>query len=207
MSMQQINLYLPEFRPKQKILTANIVAICSLGLFAVLLVVAVLDNLQIKSMEQQIVEDESLKKIVKQRVDEMLTVPRPSDEQRLDRQIVQLREAIRSREQVGRIIEGQSFGNANGFSRAMKSLAKQSLSNIALERIKLSSGGEFVELKGLSTLPESIPQYIQKLQSESSLKNVHYGALSIAENSGPNTLHQFSLGFESVYASANGDVK
>ena len=83
------------------------------------------------------------------------------------------------------IISRQDLGNTVGFSAQVKALARQSLDTLALERISLQRGGNYVEFSGTARSADQIPIYLQRLRSEASFANVNFGVLRVerADNS------------------------
>lgn len=197
--MQQVNLYLPELRPKREWLTANTVALSCIGFVVLLVVASVLMHAELKNYNRQVTLIEDQVEDVKARVEKIKNIPRPISAVELDRRIATLRSAAKRRERIGDIIEVQNLGNDAGFSEPLLAFSRQVLPSIALQHIRISRGGAFVELKGETTAPQDIPTYLQRLQTEDSLSDSQFGLLSTAQKSSQANVHQFALGFESLH--------
>ena len=202
MSMQQVNLYLPELRPKKEWLTASTVLFSSVGLVLLLILSTVIGQSNLKTFEQQVIDLENQKVVTQEQITKIKSAPRVSDELQLNEKLSELKVAIKSRKKIGRIIQVQNLGNEKGFSLVMDGLARQSSGSLALSRIRFSKGGAVLEMQGQARTPESVPAYLQDLQSEPSFKNVHFGLLSLATTEKA-SIHDFTLGFQPVYTTSD----
>jgi len=199
MKLQQVNLYLPELRVKREWLTAASLLASSVGVVVVYVIIYAVSNHNLQKLKQQVVTLESQRTIAEAQIEKIKTRAKPFLGNEVEAQLQYLYAALRSRKQVGAIIEGQNLGNINGFASAFEALARQSMNSIALEKISLSRGGQYLQLRGQTTRPEDVATYIQKLQSEVTFKRASFGLLSVAAGNNLSTTHVFSLGFESVY--------
>ncbi len=197
--MQQVNLYLPELRPKKEWLTANTVLASAIGLMVMLGVIQIIVTGSVTRFESNVIIMENQQVASASRVEKLKNSPLSSNRVGLEQRIDQLRNAIKSREYVGLIIEDQNLGNSEGFAGAMTGLARQSSDSISLSRIRLSAGGSAVELAGEMKRPEDIPLYLQRIQTEKSFLQSRFGLLSVAQEKNSRSVHKFSLGFESLF--------
>lgn len=201
MPMQQVNLYLPEFRPKKEWLTLQNVTI-AFGVYFVLLVVAYqvaqtdLENLEatLASKEDVIVRSE-------ERLQKYNEMTKSINVVRIDEEIAQLRAEVLQRQHVSSVIEGQQLGNESGFSAQLMGLSRQSFNSIALERFRLSRGGAYLEMQGVTKSPSDVAFYVEKLRTEASFERVGLGALSVGESE-KSSDYSFALGFDSMYQAA-----
>ena len=200
--MQQVNLYLPELRPKQEFLTANVFVVAILAFILLMVLLSIAGNLELKKLNQQVINLENRKVATEATITKIKNVPKVSDEIQINRRLDVLRKTIENRRQVGAIIESENLGNEKGFSSAMNGMASQSNNNIALERIKLSQGGKRLELKGHTRAPENVPLYLKNLEALDAFDGVNFGGLSVLGESNK-SLQLFSLGFEPVYVSGS----
>ncbi len=203
MTMQRVNLYLPELRTKKEWLTANTIALSVVG-FCLLMVVAVVFTKQgLKDYEEKVAVLENQKRGAETRVNRIKNMSRSSNSYQLDRRLSHLKRSVVAREQIGQIIQGQNLGNEAGFAMSMNQFAKHSSRSISLDHIRISRGGNFVEMEGVAKVIEDVPLYIQLLRQEESFTDVQFGLLSIAKNNKRRGQHKFALGFDSVYRLAS----
>lgn len=196
--MQQINLYLPELREKKEWLTANTMVCSTIGFVLLMSVAVIALRYELEGIERSVITVESQKVAIQGRVDQIRTTPRHMDSKQLERRLLRLRRSLAQRKRLGETISGQSLGNEQGFSEQLLSIASQSIRSISLSQIKLSTGGQYLEVRGKTKKPSDVPLYIQKLQQEPSFNEVRFGLVSVQKTSS-RRVHDFSLGFESVY--------
>ncbi len=209
-AMQSVNLYRPELRPKKEWLTAHSMALSLVGFSLLLILSIVLMRNGIDEMEGLVATIEDQKKATEQRLSRIKNMPRSGNAFHIDRRLKQLKRSVLAREQIGQIIQGQNLGNEAGFSGAMTSMAKHAFDTISLEHIRISRGGSFVEMKGVTRSAEDIPLYLARLKQEDSFLGAQFGLMTMGENPRRRALHAFSLGLDSVYqlaADENGGAQ
>ncbi|WP_075185704.1 hypothetical protein [Teredinibacter haidensis] len=199
MSLQQVNLYLPELRPKKEWLTTNSLFFSVVGIIAIYVAFYFIAVANLDVLEQQVVELENQQLATKKQLEKFKAKANPFQSNQLEPQLEYLRAALKGREHVGEIITWQNLGNADGFVNPLKALARQSMPSISLEKISLSRGGQHLQLRGQTQAPEDIATYIQILQQEPSLVNTSFGLLSVAAQKNSQH-HLFTLGFSPVYS-------
>ncbi len=198
MSLQQVNLYLPEYRPKKEWLSVSSLALLTVCTVVMFTAFHLLSAHNLRTLQQQVNELEDRQLLAEKQVEKLKARAKPFRNNQLDSELRLLRAALKSRQQVEQIIENQNLGNSEGFSAAMEGMARQSLGSIALQRILLSEGGKFLQMSGVTQQPETVATYIQKLQQEASFKYTRFGLFSVGKLTSKSA-HSFSLGFESVY--------
>lgn len=204
MMMQQVNLYVPELRPKKEWLTAGTIFSSALG-FALLMVFStVMLKQELTRYEQNLELMEAQRIEVEARIERFKNMPRIASEFQMEQRLAELRLAIENHENIGKIIQGQNLGNEAGFSQSMTAFSRQALPSIAIEHIRISRGGKFIELKGLARNGQDIPKYVQLLKTEASLHEAQFGLLTLNENRQQTGTHQFSYGFEALYPMQSG---
>lgn len=190
--MQQINLYLPEFRPNRQLLRAIHMVWGALGFLVFLLVVSFYTNYQNTALLQQLAQVQQSQEALQKQL-QSITLQKPAlAAVELDAQIQQLQKDLVRRQQILAMISHQDLGNDKGFSAQLNALAKASLNTISLETFSLQRGGTYAELSGKTRSADQIPLYVQKLRSDPSFANVGFGVLNIQRDESSGLL-QFSL--------------
>lgn len=183
MSWQQINLYLPELRPSQEKLTAANAGIGT-GLFLALLILAGLwtwgQNLRAQARLAQLQQSEQA---VEQSIQALTRALPPSEAAALQRELDELVQQRSRRQRIFSLIHAQNLGNRQGFSGLMTALARQHQAGLALEAFQFTGGGQMIALRGQAREAAAIPQYIQRLQTESALADSAFGRLSVERQS------------------------
>ncbi len=193
--MQQINLYLPEFRPSREPLRTIHMAWGLLGIFIVLILVSVFNSHQHTQLLQQLTQAQQAQQTLQAQL-QILTPQKsaqPDVNVDVDAKIQQLQKVLQRRQQVFAMISSQSLGNQKGFSAQLTTLAQASLNTISLETFSLQRGGTYAELSGKARSADQIPLYLQKLRTDPSFANVGFGVMNVERDKNNNGLLQFSL--------------
>lgn len=177
--MQQINLYLPEYRPHRDYFSAQNSAIFLLLLLGLMIFLQVNRGGQLKAMEARVVVLEAQQKSQKEQVDALKKRPVLGRSATLEREIAQTREAIRNREAIAEFVDGQALGNQAGFSPQLLALGTQRVEGVSLRSFALQRGGAFARLEGVSLTAEAVPLYVVRLQSDPSFADTRFGFLSL----------------------------
>jgi hypothetical protein len=191
--MQQINLYLPEFRPNREPLRAMHMPWGLLAVFILLLAVSVYRNQQHTQLLIQLTQAQQTQQTLQtqlQNVTAQIAAPNSVD---LDKKIQQLQKDLQRRQQILAIISSKDLGNDKGFSAQLTALAEAALNTLSIETFSLQQGGTYAELSGKARSADQIPLYLQKLRASESFANVGFGVLNIIRDEKNNGLLQFSL--------------
>jgi Tfp pilus assembly protein PilN len=191
--MQQINLYLPEFRPNREPLRAIHMAWAGLALLILLVVFSFYSNHQQAVLQQQLVQEQNAQQTLQAQM-QVLSVKKPLQASaELDVKIIQLQKNLQRHMQVLSMISHQDFGNDKGFSAQLNALGQASLSTISVESFSLQRGGKYAELSGLTRSADQIPRYLQRLRRDASFTDVGFGVLNIERDLQQSGLLKFSL--------------
>lgn len=177
--MQQINLYLPEFRPNREPLRARHMLWGLLGLIVLLALFTGYSNYHTRHLEQQLVQEKSALEALQLELQKISLQQASRQTNQLDNEVLRLQQERERRKQILAIISSQDLGNAKGFSAQMQAIARQSLETLALEAFSLQEGGNYVEFSGKTRQPDQVPLYLQRLRSESSFASVRFGVLNV----------------------------
>lgn len=100
---------------------------------------------------------------------------------------------LESKKQALQFLSDKTLANVHGFSEYLVVIAQQSREGLWLKSIKLSDGGEQIELKGETQQPEFLFQYVQRLGGGPPLKGKTFNVLSLSKTTDSRGL-QFFLG-------------
>lgn len=186
--MQQVNLYLPEFRPRREPVNATHMVLAVVLVLLVMLIWSSVSATRTAGQQAALqAEREQLQDL--QREVQRLSAQWPARRgASAEQQVGELRSEVQRREQILQLISRQNLGNAEGFSAQLQTLARASMDELALSRFDLKSGGNYVELAGRVRRPELVPQYLQRLREDESFAPVRFGVLEVAretDGSGP----------------------
>jgi len=197
--MQNVNLYLPELRPKKEWMTAWTAVMLVPGFCVLMMAAFIIDSYELDRFEQSIIVLETQQAAQSQRIAAIKARIPSGLSAKLDREVEELRETLRNRMLVNDVIAGQSLGNDNGYYARLNALAATTPKSISLKHFQFSKGAAFVEIEGETRSPESIAVFIEALKQRDSFNDAGFGALSVLESDKRKSMFQFSLGFESLF--------
>ncbi len=179
MSLQQVNLFLPEFRPEQGTFNFVTMIYAWIGIVVFLALVQVWGWNQTQNAREKLaaIEDEQVK--VLRQLKELRDATPKETKAQMQENIEEAEAAVMRRRQVLRTMQGRAIGNTEGFSRFLVGLSNQHMDGLALDRFSFLNGGNYVELSGWTYKPELVPDYMQRLQREDSFEETRFGEMSI----------------------------
>lgn len=191
--MQQINLYLPEFRPNREPLRSIHMAWGGLGFLVLLLCFSFYSHHQSGLLEQQLVAEQKSQETMQAQL-KILSVQKPAQASaELDAKIIKLQKSLQRHQQILSMISQQDLGNDKGFSAQLNALGQASLNTISVETFSLQRGGKYAELSGLTRSADQIPLYLQRLRRDASFSDVGFGVLNVERDKHQSGLLKFSL--------------
>ncbi len=196
--MQQINLYLPEFRPNREPLRSVHMAWGAGIFFLLLIVISLFSASANRELAQALQQSQAKVEQLKAQVTQLEQQRPQSDLAELDAQIVHFTQELERREQIFSIIANKNLGNNTGFSSHLQALGRQSLSTLSLSAFSLQQGGNYVEFAGRAQAADQIPLYIQQLRSEPVFAQSAFGVLNLEPLQNKSGVFEFSLAKQSV---------
>lgn len=193
MQMQQVNLYLPEFRPSIEPLRAIHMAWALFAVSIVLFATTALTYYQYSQLAHEFAKVDQIQKTLQSQLQKTAVTKPGLSGPELDAKIQKLQKELERRQELASIVASQNLGNDKGFSGQMMALANASLDSISLETFSLQSGGNYAELSGKTRSADQIPLYLQKLRADPSFARVAFGVMNIEAGENNNGVLQFSL--------------
>lgn len=190
--MQQINLYLPEFRPNRAPLRAQHMALAIMGFIVLLGLFSMYSLYRQGQLEDQLAQEKLALESTQLQL-QKLALQAPLQSKQLDDELLRLQKERDRRQQILAVISNQDLGNAKGFSGQLTAMAKQSLDSLALETFALQKGGRYVEFSGKTRQPDQVPLYIQHLRTEADFAAVRFGVLTVERDEKNNQALSFRV--------------
>jgi hypothetical protein len=180
--MQQINLYLPEFRPNREPLRSVHMVWAALALVVILIFVSLYSSHRNSQLEERLtLEQKGLAELQAQV--QQLSLQQPKNQRaQLDVEIQQLQAERDRRGLILSIIDSQDLGNNTGFSEHLQALARQSLDTLALTQFSLQQGARYIEFSGQARNADQVPLYLQRLHGEPSFVQTRFGVIDVKRN-------------------------
>jgi hypothetical protein len=164
---QQINFYRTEFKKKETNLSsASMLMIC--GVFVVLMVAAygfAMYQFTAIELELKTVKREEKAAIV--RLENFQpTVDSASGDMTWAERLEEAKRSFRDQQLVLTMVRDSAWGDTEGFSRHLTSLARQNTDGLWLSYIRLSALGDDTQLEGRALRAGLVPAYLQNLALE-----------------------------------------
>lgn len=204
--MNFINLYQPLHPKITEVLSAKNILFCC-GTFMLMLMMLYTykhfmnrENSTILSEveKRRTTLEQTLTKLQLERVDESELLGLKNEIETIERDWETKKQAIQ-------LLSDKALTNVHGFSQYLTAIAKQSREGLWLDKIKLSYGGERIELNGKTKQPEFLFQYIQRLSNETPIKGKLFNAFSLSKSKDDESALQFSLGTMEEPSEVGGD--
>ncbi|MDH5572318.1 MAG: hypothetical protein OEY89_11165 [Gammaproteobacteria bacterium] len=199
MLMQQINLYQDTFKKTGVRVSAKQVMVAGAGLLLTLMCVAVIYYVQLAQLESrfEMAKAEQTEKYSKLDALQKQVQARSKNKILLN-EIEVVTTDIAKKQKVMQILTSQKFGNTQGFSEHVKGLARQRVEGMWLTGLSISQGGEHLALTGLTHEAKLLPQYLQKLSSETVFLGKEFETLNISRNTANTNWLDFDLRSDSA---------
>ncbi|MDY6983536.1 MAG: hypothetical protein SV422_10650 [Pseudomonadota bacterium] len=181
--VQNINLYLPEFRLKKHWLNARVMLLLA-GVSLVLLTLASgVEYWQLSRLRADRaaadVQAEQAAAATAALVEELGV--QTEDLVLLD-DIRELETQLQSKQTLLQFLEGRELGNAGGFSEYLADLSRYHVQGLSLKEITLEDGGRSVRLAGQVVKAELVPMYLQSLSQGATYAGTNFERLQISDS-------------------------
>ena len=175
---QQINLILPELRPRFDWLGLPVVA--AVGLAGLLLVagLAIFSSLSLNRLKADEAALNTRATGLQQEVQALAqSLAGRRENSALIQQIAALRTAIEQRQEVLGAIHQGPADDSRGFSGYLHGFANQTIEGVWL--VGFAFAHKDIEIRGRLTEPSLLPRYIAKLNAEAIFEGKHFAALDM----------------------------
>ena len=182
--MQQVNLYLAEYRPRREWLSLEY---CAAGLMLFLFAMIAMNVFryyELGSIKQHVTVLEQREAALKAEVKGIKQTASASNKNALQTEVEQIRAVVENRNAIKEIMSGNSMGNRTGFSSLMFTLGDKQVDDLVVDHFKFSQGGVYVALEGVAKRSESVPLYVHQLQKTLEFNAAKFGFLTITESAG-----------------------
>jgi len=179
--MQQVNLYVPELRPRRELLSAEAGAVVLASMVFILVAATMLQSHQLSVEEKQVEQQEQQLQLLTQQVDDLKANSSGEIKTDLDAEIAQLRNAIHNRQQIAKVLTGKEMGNKSGFSEYLAGISQAMPEAITLTAFSIKDSGGTAHFQGLAKKAQNIPLFFARLREQPCCKSTVFGSLRIAE--------------------------
>ncbi len=178
---QQINLFQPAFRKEpQRFSATTLLYACGIVLVFIALLYGV-GYWQLRGLQAELASAEGQHTALAARLEDVGRKFRArAKTQFLDTEIKRLEALIAAKSSIKEILERGVFANTKGYSEYLLALARQHVAGVWLTGVAIVGAGERLTLKGRTTIPELVPQYMQRLANEQMLTGIEFQIFRMA---------------------------
>jgi len=177
---QQINLLSSDLRQRRELLAANKVAVAALALLLLVAAAAAWNGNDARLRERRSQELQSRLQAAK---DQLAALSKDlAARQRDDKLLAELLAAssqLKGREELMAYLESAGLGSSQGFAQFLRAFARQTPNGLWLTGFTLSEGGREMEIHGRMLQPASLPEYIRRLNGETTFHGRSFASLDI----------------------------
>lgn len=175
---QQINLLLPELRPKRDWLAFPVVAGAAAAGVVLIALLAVWGNFRLQGLTAAQAQAQQEMAGLQQQLQTLgQTLASRQPNAALQADIDRLNEAVREREQALRVAESGQVGGGAGHAELMRGFARQTMEGVWLTGFTVV--GQDVEIRGRLADPALLPKYIKRLNGDTALQGRRFAALDM----------------------------
>lgn len=180
--VQNVNLYLPEFRRKKHWLDAEKFVLVAGAALLLLLVASGVEYWQLAQLRSELAQKElERQQAVAATAALEAQYGTQTEDPALLADIRELEENLQSKQALLEFLEGRELGNAGGFSEHLAELSRHHVEGLSLNRISLSDGGRVVELGGQVIKADLVPVFVQQLGRGRTYSGMQFEKLDIAD--------------------------
>lgn len=194
--VQQVNLYLPELRPRKDVVTAlRLVQVVAVMLVVMLLLTLfnVVQRASLRSDYARVQVAVAEQTTNTERVEAEVT-GRATD-QTLVREMEAREQRLVESQDLYDFMSTSNLGNMTGFSPYLMDMSRASFEGLWLTDILIRGNAEFVSLRGNAVQAAMLPDYVSRLaMGESDIRDKRFGRLSTTRSGETGAeLYQFVL--------------
>lgn len=182
---QQVNLYLPEFRPSREWLNATRVLWLVLAAALIMAAVSGYDYWRLTRLQdQQATLQSGLDELARETEELERRVAEAMSNEQLQQELETRQARLQRTRNLLDFLEDTRLGGTEGFSAIMKDLSRASFQGLWLTDVHIAQGGEVVTLQGVARQSAMVPGFIGRLgNGESTLSQRRFNRLVGARES------------------------
>jgi len=193
--MQQVNLYQPTVRKRWKLFSIQMTLSITLVMLFALFVVYYFgyqnqQKIRMNLQNAKLQEEGQLR-----RMEELQRKLYPkSKSQQLEQKLDLLKTERKQKSRILNRLQDQSISNTKGFSKYFKALSQQRMPELWLTNIRIHEGGEQMFLDGSALRADLVPEYLQRLATETAYKGRVFQTFSLTQPETETWHLDFSIG-------------
>lgn len=191
---QQINFYRAEFRNTETNFGATSIAVGCAAVAIAMLVVYVFAVGQLSGIDKELQIVSQQEAVALKQLEKMQPlIGAVSGEQTWAQRLDDATRALEEKQLVLSLVQGSTLGDTLGFSRYLRSLARQDTDGLWLTRISLSAQSNRNRLQGKALRAELVAMYLQRLADEPPFARQRFNQFQIEGPSSGENAVTFSM--------------
>jgi hypothetical protein len=191
---QQINFYRAEFRNAESTFGLTSIAAGCAAVLVAMLVVYLFAIGQLSGIDKELqIVDHQESAALRQLEQMQPLIGAVSGEQTWAQRLDDATRALEEKQLVLSLVQGSTLGDTLGFSRYLRSLARQDTAGLWLTRINLSALGNRNRLQGKALRAELVATYLQRLADEPPFARQRFNQFQIEGPADGDTAVTFSM--------------
>ncbi len=183
---QQINLYVPVYRPQKKYFSSQMMLYAGGALFAGVVALSAFAQLRVYAMEKEAAQ---VSRLLMTRIEALqaAAADKSGETKRksLESRVQSAEAELRSAQRIAEAIESSAGSDSGGFSEFLRALARQTVSGVWLTAINVDLEGDGLSLAGAALRPELVSDYIDRLRREEIFRGRSFAKVEIAAPPAP----------------------
>lgn len=174
-TVQQINLYQDDFRPRREWLSAANLARGGIALGVLLVLYSLLISwnfYRAASLEQS--QQARLDALTSQLAEARRAFPPAARDLQLAEAVNKKQQDVARKRRVLDTLSGQSFGNTHGFADHFAALARQRTEGVWLTGVRIAQGGTRFDVRGGTLEPDLVPRFLKNLSAEQAFAGTEF---------------------------------
>lgn len=203
MTMQQVNFYQAQFRPRQLVFPVSKVTMVTVLTIVTLVAFSVYFSQKIKAQTAIISQQQHrVNTSQNQLVELQQQLANRGSDQLLIAQYNVLQLQLNKKKSLYDYLSSYHFGNRDGFSFLLEGLSQQRIDNVWLTEFSLLDAGKNIALHGNTTQPDLIPEYIDSLAQSIQFKGQQFSVFEVQKPS--DTLQNYHFKLHTAYSDKAG---
>lgn len=177
---QQINLILPELRPRHDWLAfPSVMVMAAIGV-AIMATAATWGYFRVQTLTATQAQLDGEAKALQQQVQSLSQqIASRKGNQALQDEINHLKDMLQQRDAILSVVEAGKLSPGSGYAEVMRGFARQTMDGLWLTEFSFS--GSDARIRGRLTDPSLLPQYIRRLNGESVFQGRRFAALHMTD--------------------------
>ena len=178
---QQVNLLADHLRPRREQLTISQLLLGWTAFAGLLTLVATWDGIGIWQLSSKQAETREQWQLLKDANERLRGTFSTDPDAALAAEVAELKAEQLERLQLMKLLAEYQAQQAGGFSGYLDDLATYNVDGIWLSAISLQTGGRWIQLKGVTTDPAKVPEFLRRLSDGESFDGHLFDAFELKE--------------------------